>query len=209
MCFLFFFFSHSSLQKQHISHTKISLPNIIIFEQEICVIFCCGSVSCGSRQRQIGSRSAARGGWSGNPSPLAQRAHSSGADEATQWQQRSGSKASAATQWLWRQGSGTGSDSGCLGFTLVTCAVGVAGVGVAAKETQQLTLQQLTQRSWPQFLIVRHGGSGAGCEGVAQRQRRTAAQGRAGCICALAAVAQQSVAQRRSGSGSSEVEGIP
>jgi hypothetical protein len=32
---VFLFFSHSSLQKQHISHTKISLPNIIIFEQEI------------------------------------------------------------------------------------------------------------------------------------------------------------------------------
>ncbi len=36
LCFLFFFFSHSSLQK---THTKISLPNIIIFEREICVNF--------------------------------------------------------------------------------------------------------------------------------------------------------------------------
>jgi hypothetical protein len=100
----FFFFSHSSLQKQHISHTKISLPNIIIFEREICVNFCCGGVSCGSRQRQIGGRSAARGGWSGNPSLLAQRAHSSGADEAMQRQQRSGSDAVAvaARQWHWQ-----------------------------------------------------------------------------------------------------------
>jgi hypothetical protein len=43
MSFLFFVFSHSSLQ-QHISHTQISLPNINILEQEqeICVNFCCG-----------------------------------------------------------------------------------------------------------------------------------------------------------------------
>ena len=116
---------------------------------------------------------------------------------------RSGSNAAAATQWLWQQGSGTGSDSGCLGFASVTRAVGVAGVGAAAKETQQLTPQQLTQRSWPQFSIVRRGGSGAGREGAAQRQRRTAAQGRAGRIGASAAVAQQPAAQRRSGSGSS------
>jgi hypothetical protein len=99
-----FFFSHSSLQKQHISHTEISLPNIIIFEQEICVNFCCGSISCGSRQRQIGSRSAACGSWLGNPSLLVQRAHSSGADEVMQWQQCSGSNAVAVAgrQWHWQ-----------------------------------------------------------------------------------------------------------
>jgi hypothetical protein len=102
--FLVFFFSNLSLQKQYISHTKISLPNIIIFEQKTCVNFCCGGVSCGSRQWQIGGRSAAHGGWSGNPSLLTQHAHSSGTDEATQRQQRSGSKAVAvaARQWHWQ-----------------------------------------------------------------------------------------------------------
>ncbi len=86
---------------------------------------------------------------------------------AVQMKRRSGSNAAAVTQWLWQQGSGTGSDSGCLSLASVTPAVGVAGVGVAAKETQQLTPQQLTQRSWPQFSIVRRGGSGAGRKGAA------------------------------------------
>ncbi len=123
---------------------------------------------------------------------------------AAQMKQCSSSNTAAATQWLWQQGSGTGSDSGCLSFALVTHAVGVAGVGVAAKEMQQLTPQQLTQRSWPQFSIVRRGGSGAGRKGAARRQQCTAgAQGRAERICALAAVVQQLVAQQRSGSGSS------
>jgi hypothetical protein len=54
--------------------------------------------------QQIGSRSAARGGWSGNPSLLAQCTHSSGTDEATQQQQRSSSNAVAvaARQWHWQ-----------------------------------------------------------------------------------------------------------
>jgi hypothetical protein len=96
---------------------------------------------------------------------------------AAQMKQRSGSNIVAATKWLWQQGSGTGSDSGCLGFASVTCTVGVAGVGVAEKEMQQLTPQQITQCLWPQFSIVCRSGSGAGCKGAAQRQRRTAAQG--------------------------------
>ncbi len=119
---------------------------------------------------------------------------------AAQMKRRSSSNAAAATQWLWQQGSGTGSDSGCLGFASVTRAVEVAGVGVAAKETQQLTPQQLTQRSWPQFSIVRRGGSGAGRKGAAQRQQRTAAQG-AGrahrCIGSSGAAASGTAAQRQ------------
>jgi hypothetical protein len=104
MCFLFFFlFSFVITKTAHLTHKNLSSKNIIIFEW-ICVNFCCGGVSCGSRQRQIGGRSAARGGWSGNPSFLAQRAHSSGADEVTQRQQRSGSNAVAvaARQWHWQ-----------------------------------------------------------------------------------------------------------
>jgi hypothetical protein len=31
------------ITKQHISHTTISLPNIMTFEQEICINFCCDS----------------------------------------------------------------------------------------------------------------------------------------------------------------------
>jgi hypothetical protein len=77
----------------------------------------------------------------------------------------SGSNAAAATQWLWQQDSGTGSDSGCLGFASVTRAVGVAGVGVAAKET-----------------IVRRGGSGTGRKGAAQQQHAPLRRGRQGAF---------------------------
>ncbi len=121
---------------------------------------------------------------------------------AAQMKQRSGSNAAAAMQCLWQQGSGTGSDSGCLGFALVTRAVGVSGVGVAAKEMQQLTPQQLTQRSWPQFSIVHNGGSGAGHKGVEQRQKRTAAQAQGAggahwCIGSSDAAASSTAAQQQ------------
>jgi hypothetical protein len=92
--FLVFFSLLIRHYKSSTSHTQKSLFRISLFL----------GVSCGSRQRQIGGRSAAHGGWSGNPSLLAQRAHSSGADEATQRQQRSGSDpvAVAARQWHWQ-----------------------------------------------------------------------------------------------------------
>jgi hypothetical protein len=41
--FLVFCLFSFVITKQHISHTTISLPNIMIFEREICVNFCCGS----------------------------------------------------------------------------------------------------------------------------------------------------------------------
>ena len=103
-----------------------------------------------------------------------------------------------------RRQSGTGIDSGCLGFAWVTRAVCVAGVGVAAKEPQQLTPQQLTQRSWPQFTIVRRGGSGAGQGGsgaaaaaVVQRRRQWRSGRGSGAAAAAVAQRREALAQRR------------
>jgi hypothetical protein len=77
-------------------------------------------------------------------------------------------------------------------------------VGVAAKETQQLTPQQLTQRSWPQFTIVCRGGSGAGQGGsgaaaaaVVQRQRQWRSGGDSGTAAAAVAQRREALAQRR------------
>ncbi len=77
-------------------------------------------------------------------------------------------------------------------------------MGVAAKERQQITPQQLTQRSWPQFTIVRRGGSGAGQGGsgaaaaaVAQRRRQWCSGGGSGFAAGGTGAAAVALAKRR------------